>query len=45
MVPANENNQDGDTKLSSTSVRREMLGTLLKTPLVSLLIDSLTRKS
>lgn len=34
MVPADENNQDGDEKLSSTSLRRQMLGILLKPPLV-----------
>lgn len=34
MVPADDNNQDGDEKLSSTSLRREMLSVLLKPPLV-----------
>ena len=34
MVPADDYNQDGDKKLSSTSLRREMLGILLKPPLV-----------
>ncbi|CAF1001892.1 unnamed protein product [Adineta ricciae] len=33
MVPADEDNLDGDIKLSSTSLRREMLGTLLRQPL------------
>ncbi|CAF4738065.1 unnamed protein product [Rotaria sp. Silwood2] len=32
MVPANNNNQDGDNKLSSTSLRREMLSIFLKPP-------------
>lgn len=36
MVPADDDNADGDTKLSSTSIRRNMLGVLLKPPLVSL---------
>ena len=35
MVPADKNNQDGDDKLSSTSLRRQMLGVLLKPPLVN----------
>jgi phosphopantetheine adenylyltransferase len=35
MVPADDNNQDGDNKLSSTSLRREMLSILLKPPLVN----------
>lgn len=34
MVPGDSNNSDGDAKLSSTSLRREKLGTLLKPPLV-----------
>ena len=34
MVPANEDNQDGDPKLSSSSLRRQKLGILLKPPLV-----------
>ena len=36
MVPAENDNQDGDNKLSSTSLRRQMLGILLKPPLVTL---------
>jgi phosphopantetheine adenylyltransferase/dephospho-CoA kinase len=35
MVPADDNNQDGDEKLSSTSFRRQMLSILLKPPLVN----------
>ncbi|CAF4961884.1 unnamed protein product [Rotaria sp. Silwood1] len=35
MVPADNNNQDGDNKLSSTSLRRQMLSILLKPPLKS----------
>jgi phosphopantetheine adenylyltransferase len=35
MVPADNNNQDGDNKLSSTSLRRQMLSILLKPPLVN----------
>jgi hypothetical protein len=35
MVPANDDNQDGDNKLSSTSLRRQMLCILLKPPLVN----------
>ncbi|CAF4035536.1 unnamed protein product [Rotaria sp. Silwood2] len=35
MVPADNDNQDGDNKLSSTSLRREMLSILLKPPLKS----------
>ncbi|CAF4355396.1 unnamed protein product [Rotaria socialis] len=33
MVPPDDHNQDGDKKLSSTSLRREILGILLKPPL------------
>lgn len=33
MVPADGNNQDGDEKLSSTSLRRQMLSILLRPPL------------
>jgi len=35
MVPADEDNTDADNKLSSTTLRRQILGTLLKSPLVS----------
>ena len=35
MVPADGDNQDGDNKLSSTSLRRQMLSILLKPPLVN----------
>ncbi|CAF0990536.1 unnamed protein product [Rotaria sordida] len=35
MVPAENGNQDGDNKLSSTSLRRQRLGILLKPPLKS----------
>ncbi len=35
MVPADDENQDGDNKLSSTSLRRQMLSILLKPPLVN----------
>jgi phosphopantetheine adenylyltransferase len=35
MVPADDTNQDGDSKLSSTSLRRQMLSILLKPQLVS----------
>ncbi len=35
MVPAADDNQDGDNKLSSTSLRRQMLSILLKPPLVN----------
>ncbi|CAF1587651.1 unnamed protein product, partial [Rotaria sordida] len=33
MVPAENDNQDGDNKLSSTSLRRQRHGILLKPPL------------
>jgi phosphopantetheine adenylyltransferase len=35
MVPADDTNQDGDNKLSSTSLRQQMLSILLKPPLVN----------
>ncbi len=35
MVPADDDNQDGDKKLSSTSLRRQILSILLKPLLVN----------
>jgi hypothetical protein len=34
IVPASDDNQDGDIKLSSSSLRQQMLSILLKPPLV-----------
>ncbi len=39
MVPADNDNQDGDNKLSSSSLRRQMLSILLKPPLVNSFYD------